>query len=320
MRPRKIKASMKTLMRVGVGACILSCGDGPTAPFTDSRGLLLVVGGAGAAAEIFAMRPDGTEKRQLTHNNVMDTDPDWSPDGSKIVFVSLLDSTPGAPTGRPEIYVMNADGSGMRRLLRSEVAWHPRWSPDGTRISFHSLDRSVGRFLPYVMNSDGSNVRVVGSHPADTFYLEWSPDGSRFLFISNRCPRCYGTVYVMPIDGSSEQQLTDDAICVTNVSIAQWSPDGSRIAYSCDTDPSGFFIMRSDGTGSTRLTSSTENGAMYGLAWSPDGTQLAFTSNRGSSFFTPVWHVNVIDATGGPASEVTTGSVIEFVSDWGPRH
>jgi Tol biopolymer transport system component len=315
-----MKASIAIGMRLVLGACILSCGDGPTAPFADARGLLLVVRGDGTAAEIFAMRPDGSEKRQLTHNDVMDTDPDWSPDGSKIVFVSVLDSTPGVPGRRPEIYVMNADGSGTHRLLKSEVAWHPRWSPDGTRISFHALDRSVDRFLPYVMNADGTNVRSVGSHPGDALYLEWSPDGSRFLFISNRCPRCWGTLYVMPIDGSSEQQITDDTICVTNVAIALWSPDGSHIAYSCDTEPSGFFIMRSDGTGSTRLTSSAENGSMYGLAWSPNGTQLAFTSNRGSSFFTAVWHVNVVDAAGGPAAEVTTGSVIEFVNDWGPRH
>jgi Tol biopolymer transport system component len=315
-----MKTSMATVMRLVLGVCILSCGNGPTAPFADPRGLLLVVRGEGAAAEIFAMRPDGSEKRQLTHNNVMEADPDWSPDGSKIAFVSLLDSTPGAFGRRPEIYVMNADGSGIHRLLRSEVAWHPRWSPDGTRISFHSFDPGTGRFLPYVINADGSNLRVVRSSPGDAFYLEWSPDGSQLLFISNRCPRCWGTAYVMPIDGSTERQLTDDAVCRTNVGVARWSPDGARIAYHCDSDPSGFFIMNSDGTGSARLTSSAENGAMYGLAWSPDGAQLAFTSTRSSNLLTKVWHVNVIDAAGGPATQVTTGSVIEFVSDWGPRH
>ena len=62
-----------------------------------------------------------------------DTDPSWSPDGSRIAFVSYRDGN------RPEIYVMNRDGSGQIRLTDNPAIDHsPSWSPDGSRIAFVS--------------------------------------------------------------------------------------------------------------------------------------------------------------------------------------
>lgn len=79
----------------------VACGDPPTQPLSDPRGVLLVVRGTGAAAEIYAMRPDGTERRQLTRNAVFDGAPDWSP------------VTPQATSGR------RGDASGEYHAHRS---------------------------------------------------------------------------------------------------------------------------------------------------------------------------------------------------------
>lgn len=294
---------------LGVIMAIAACGDPFTQPLTDPRGLLLVVRGTGPAAEIYVIRPDGTERRQLTRNAVLDGVPDWSPDGRQIVFVSARDSTPGAPTRRPEIFLMNRDGSGVRRIHETtDVAWHPRWSPDGQRIAFERYDRSVSKFRPYVMNADGSNVQLLSSAPGENFSVEWSPVGTRLLFLSNRPPRFWWTMYVMRVDGSGEQQLAGDSACTTNVSDPRWSPDGSQIAYVClsNSEPA-IYTIRADGTDPVQLTAPG-----WGPVWSPDGRELAFSSHRDGES-----HVYVRDMASGAVSRLTSDSADYLVWAWG---
>lgn len=303
-----------------LAVCLVACGDGSTSPLNDPRGTMLVVSGNGSASEIYAMRPDGSGRLQLTHNAVLDGDPDWSPDGRQIVFVSGVDSEPGAPARRRDVYLMNADGSGAHRLFQSAAgagAAHPRWSPDGTRISFDSFDATSG-FQPYVMNSDGSNVKVVRAMPGENFGLEWSPDGTRFLFLSNRSPRFLWTLYIMPTDGSSDVQLSGDAACDSNLGrAAQWSRDGSRIAFSCATNfGSWISTMRADGTDLVIVTApATVNS---GPVWSPSGAQIAFASSRAAVGGNPVSQVYLINAAGGPVSQVTNGDARSVVNAWRP--
>jgi Tol biopolymer transport system component len=81
------------------------------------------------------------------------TDPMYSPDGMRLVFISTHD-------GDPEIFVMNADGSGLKKLTdNTAVDAAPSWSPDGGKIVFTS-DRS-GSFELYRMNSDGSQQQMI---------------------------------------------------------------------------------------------------------------------------------------------------------------
>lgn len=303
--------------------CLAACGDGSTSPLNDPRGIMLVVTGAGSTSEIYAMRPDGSGRQQLTQNAILDGDPDWSPDGRQIVFVSAVDSEPSAPARRRDVYLMSADGSGKHRLFQAAGgagAAHPRWSPDGSRISFDSFDAAVSGFQPYVMNSDGSNVKLVRAMPGENFGLEWSPDGTRFLFLSNRSPRFLWTLYVMPTDGSSDQQISDAAACPSNLGrAAQWSPDGSSIAFSCETNLGSWIsTMRADGTALVIITiPSTED---FGPVWSPSGGQIAFASNRAAVGGNPVSQVYVINATGGPVSQITNGNARNVVNAWRSWH
>jgi Tol biopolymer transport system component len=265
------------------------------------------------------MHPDGSGRRQLTHNTVLDNDPDWSPDGSKIVYISAVDSLPGAPARRRDVFVMNADGSGSHRLFAGADgpgSTHPRWSPDGARISFDSFDASLGGFQPFVMNGDGSNVKLVRAMPGENFGLEWSPDGTRFLFLTNRGPRFLWTLYVMPVDGSSDHQVSGNEACSSNLGRAvQWSPDGSNIAFSCDTNlGSGISTLRSDGTAVTSVT--IPSGADFSPVWSPDGSQIAFASNRAGVGGNPIAQVFVISAAGGAMLQVTSDPVRQVVNAW----
>lgn len=280
---------------------------------------MLVVSGTGSAQEIFTMRPDGSDRRQLTHNTVLDNDPDWSPDGSQIVYISAVDSEPNAPARRRDVFLMNADGSGSHRLFSmpgGAGATHPRWSPDGTRISFDSFDPVRLGFEPYVMNSDGSSVKLIRSMQGENFGLEWSPDGTRFLFLSNRAPRFLWTLYVMPVDGSSDQQLSSDGACTANLGRwAQWSPNGSSIAYSCNTSLGSWIrlLLLSDGTSTGVTIPATVD---FSPVWSPDETQIAFASDRTVLGGNPIPQVYVIGAGGGTVLPVTSEPTRQVVNAW----
>src|SRR2546423_7298224 len=300
-----------------VATVVCSCNDSTMSPLRDPRGIILL-SDARAHSQIYAVTPDGNEIRQLTHNDVMNTDPALSPDGTKIVFISAVDSIPGFPGRRPDVYLMNATGSGVKRLFPSpNTSWHPRWSPDGQKIVFASVDPATGDFRPYVMNADGSNVHVIGNAPGGSFDLEWSPDGTHFLFSSNRSPRSWWTMYVMNVDGTGEHELAGDNACVTNASSARWSPDGARILYSCDRD-GGLYVIGADGTNPVRIdTALPANGSLDGSpVWSPGGDMVAFTSNRESDLGTLRWHAYTVAAVGGTPLKITTGDIGWVVRDW----
>lgn len=119
---------------------------------------------------------------------------------SYIAFVSQQD-------GNPEIYAMNADGSGLRRLTdHPAFDGDPAWSPDGRRIAFRS--QRDGNNEIYVMKADGTGIVRLTDHPADDLHPVWSPDGQQIAFISNRDGD--PGIYVMNADGSGIKRLTDD--------------------------------------------------------------------------------------------------------------
>jgi WD40 repeat protein len=207
----------------------------------------------------------------LTPNGWLNILPALSPDGSRIVFSSDRFSP-----GDLELYVMNADGTGVIRLTNSsgvDIVSSGAWSPDGSRIVFTSVrDDPHGDI--YVMNADGTGVVRLTNDPAFDALPAWAPDGSRIAFLRTFDPEGISDIYLMnAADGSGIVKLTnpglDPGFGINNGAPA-WSPDGSRIAHG---SASMVNIISRDGA-------ALGSANMYGdPTWSPDGTAIAWVSN-----------------------------------------
>jgi TolB protein len=230
---------------------------------------------SGEPWNIWMMQVATMERRQLTQIAGDVFDPDFSPDGTRIVF---RDSRHGI-NDDDEIYVMNADGSSQRNLTRNPANdWSPAWSPDGTRIAFTS-DRGGSTVRVYVMRADGSDVRQLTQIEGE--YPTWSPDGARIAFASSSTGSYQ--IWAMNADGSGQRQLTHGAHY--NMYPA-WSPDGSAILYDTQRDFATLtdegvgpefeiHVMNADGSCDTRLTNNHVEDRFP--AWSPDGRHIVWT-------------------------------------------
>ncbi len=217
-------------------------------------------------SEIYALSANSSDPVQLTDNNFFDGQALWSPDETKIVFVSDRD-------GNQEVYVMDADGSNIVDVSNNPAFDEiPAWSPDGTRISFNS--DLGGQTDVWIANADGTNPVNLTDNPAFDGFGTLSPDGTRLAFTSDRDGN--NEIYVMNIDGSSLTRLTDD---VSDDIFPVWSPDGTKILFNSERDGDmDTYMMNADGSDPVNL--SNDPASEEKAAWSPDGEWIVFLSNR----------------------------------------
>jgi Tol biopolymer transport system component len=230
--------------------------------------------GPESCREIFVINPDGSGKVQLTTNSVMDKQPAWSPDGSKIAFVS------GASPGG-EIWVMNADGSNPVGITdgTGEVL-NPAWSPDGTKIAFTRTQcppppaycgggsGSSEYDELRTVNADGSNETEI-LQSAEIYDLSWAPDGNRIALAYDGSHYGPGSLVTVKPDGSNLTYLFGE-YCYT--STPDWSPDAARLVFVSDR----LTTINADGTNRSPPCGTGSTPVGQSPVWSPDGTTIAF--------------------------------------------
>ncbi|HET6437366.1 MAG TPA: Tol-Pal system beta propeller repeat protein TolB [Anaeromyxobacter sp.] len=220
-------------------------------------GEILVTSYRTGRPELWAYRLADHSLRPLSHRgNAMGGV--YSPDGKRIAFCL----TEGANT---DIWVMNADGSGARRLTKDPaIDVSPNWSPDGTKITFTS-DRA-GTPQIYVMNADGGGVRRITFQGNYNQTPVWSPRGDTIAFTARDERKVFDLFYVSPETGVITRITQDQGRTNEDPS---WAPNGRLLVFR--TDRSGFGqLVVSDPKGNRQSVILGAAGAdLVAPAWGP---------------------------------------------------
>ncbi len=269
--------------------------------YTGKRGVastsIAYVKEQGKNKEINIMDYDGKNSYQLTYDHSIALSPEWSPDGSKLVYTSYKDHNPDvflidlnarkssrlsgyiglnttpsispdgktlaltlSKDGNPELYLMDIQSRALTRLTKnSGVDTSPTWSPNGREIAFVS-DRS-GSPQVYVVDREGVNLRRLTYSGSYNTSPAWSPEGDKIVYVSMAGGR--GDIYTISPSGSNARRLTYEG---GNEDPA-WSPDGRYIAFSAKRNGRrDIYLMRADGSGARAVTSG--GGDNMSPAWS----------------------------------------------------
>jgi TolB protein len=282
---------------------------------------------------LWVVNADGTGAKKLPWVKRSEaSNPDWSPDGSRIVFDRCA--------AKCEIWTIGADGANQRRIgpncLRKTGACQdrafPAWSPNGRMIAFGGSlgairdDGRVERAEIFVMDVNGRGARQVthmtaGQQPfaVDVMDSAWSPDGKQLVFaVQNYAaaePPNRRALFIVGIDGSGLRQLTPWSLNAGDS--PDWSPDGTLILFRTvsvsNRHHGNLHTIRPDGSGLTKLTSYPAPKTVLTGSFSPDGKWIVFSRFSDS----PYPAVYVIHPDGSGLRRVSHDSGA-YEPDWGP--
>lgn len=262
--------------------------------------------------QVWVMNVDGTGARKVTDIPEGACQPDWSPDGARLVFISPCIKNQELYRGSG-LFLVNVDGTGMLPLTIGPGGdFDPAWSPDGTRIAFTSM-RSGGRPQIYVITlADSTFVRLSEQYSRDS-QPAWSPDGQKISFISSR--KGISQIWTMDADGGNQASFSQSGTQVNSHPV--WSPDGQTILF---TQTNGLGELPKMATAS--YNEQVYNEFTYNLGplpardarYSPDGLWVVFESwPEGSNH-----DIYIMAASGAGRIRLTNSPRPDFDPVWKP--
>jgi Tol biopolymer transport system component len=173
-------------------------------------------------SEIYVMNADGSNPRRLTNDPAVDSSARWSVDG-RILFTSDRE-------GQSDIYVMDDAGRNVTKLTTMGAS-RAAWSPDGKKVAFVARSQEIigsAYWLQvYVIDADGSNLRMITRSPHSTFTPKWSADGAAIAFVVEY-HGAKANIFEIPGMGGTPKRLTAGPNFDGRPA---YSPDGTKLAF-----------------------------------------------------------------------------------------
>lgn len=226
---------------------------------------ILVLAQLAAGSEM----PEVTEIHQLTSDLSSENDATWSPDDSKIVYIT-------EDSSHTSLQIMDTNGMNTKESFYKSWLLQPDWGPGGILYIAENNDPRNPYSNIYIINNaltDASQVtqQINARNPT------WNNDGTKILFL--RWVNYNYEIWTIDPDGSNAVSLTDFGISIESPS---WSSDSTKIAYSADEN---IWVMNADGTNWAQLTD--DEFRQTDPTWSQDGEWIAFISNENG--YNDIW-------------------------------
>jgi TolB protein len=224
------------------------------------------------------MDSDGANHRYLTSGQATALTPRYSPDYSKILYLSYLN-------GNPRIYVYDLASNSQKLITESRnPTFAPRWSPDGKWILYSMANAGNTNIYKVSAAGGGTPVRLTDG-PGINIGGSFSPDGSRIVFESDRSGS--QQIYVMNADGSNPQRIS---FFGGRAATPEWSPRGDQIAFTHIVGNLRIAVMSPAGGSMRYLTDSWQDEAP---TWAPNGRIIQFFRTEKNSGKTSIWQVDL---------------------------